>query len=57
MLLCSDCHLPTPLDDAVTVFRDGSCICLTGNRRGATSEPGVPAVLRQAISALLADTA
>ncbi len=53
MYFCSDCHLPASLDDAVTLFRDGTCICLACHRRGEGAT-ALPAGLRQDLEALLA---
>lgn len=53
MYFCSDCHLPASLDDAVTLFRDGTCICLTCHRRGETVA-ALPEGLRRDLEALLA---
>ena len=54
MYFCSDCHLPASLDDAVTIFRDGTCICLSCHHRADASVGPTPAVLRE-VAALLAD--
>ncbi len=53
MYFCSDCHLPASLDDAVTLFRDGTCICLACHRRGKAGTE-LPMWLRQDLEVLLA---
>ncbi|HLZ72713.1 MAG TPA: cytochrome c3 family protein [Dehalococcoidia bacterium] len=52
MYFCTDCHLPASLDDAVTIFRDGTCICLACHRRDQPK--AVPEDVRRAVEALLA---
>lgn len=54
MYFCSDCHLPASLDDAVILFRDGTCICLSCHRRAEAHSGPTPAVLRE-VAALLAE--
>lgn len=54
MYFCSDCQLPVSLDDAVTIFRDGTCICLACHHR-ADARPAMPATLRRAVEALLSE--
>ncbi|HEY7295537.1 MAG TPA: hypothetical protein VH916_10870 [Dehalococcoidia bacterium] len=54
MYFCSDCHLPASLDDAVTIFRDGTCICLACHHRAGTVLQ-LPAEMRQALEDLLAE--
>ncbi len=54
MYFCTDCLLPACLDDAVTVFRDGTCICLSCHHR-ASALPPVPEAMRRTVEALLAE--
>jgi hypothetical protein len=54
MLLCTDCQFPSLLDDAATVFVDGSCICLHCLQRCGFPENAVSMALRCEIEAILA---
>ncbi len=53
MYYCSDCDLPVCLDDVVTVFRDGTCLCLACHNRFNVDSSPVPSVLHE-LAALLA---
>ena len=53
MYFCSDCQLPASLDDATTIFRDGTCICLACQRRNE-APTALPETLRREIGVLLA---
>ena len=42
MFFCTDCHLPTALDDVTILFSDGTCLCLAchdGHRTGVRPTP------------------
>jgi hypothetical protein len=53
MFMCTDCQLPTPLDDTVETFADGSCRCLTCALRTTAGDRRLTPALRSEIAAVL----
>ncbi|GEM_PF-1548434 len=54
MLFCTDCQLPARLDDAVKVFRDGTCICLLCHRPQESIQRAWSGAMRRDLAAALA---
>jgi predicted CXXCH cytochrome family protein len=54
MLDCTLCHFEAPLDDAVVVRSDGTCLCLRCYHRETGTEKRMPKGLRRDLIAMLA---